>query len=236
MGTLTYAQQFSSQAEQVSILELFTSQGCQKCLDADKLLSKLQESPALFKKVIPIAYHVDYWNDKGWIDPLSTKASTKRQYEYATIWRKPRIYTPLFVFNGLSTRFWSIDELDLDTPYKNKPGILSIKLKNKKFMSVHFKSNDKKHIKKTNVIIHANIMVMDLATKVLSGENKGKTLHNDFVSVALKNKDSHILDRSLSEIMHIPKFTPKRGKTYYIVVWLTDSSNLVIQSLAGKLN
>ena len=235
-GALTYAQQFSSPSTQVSILELFTSQGCEECPDSDKLLSEFQKNPALFKKVIPIAYHVDYWNDKGWEDPLSSEASTKKQYEYATIWRKPSIYTPLFALNGKPTRFWDIDELDLDTPHQNKPGILSVKLNNKKFMTVHFDSNNKKHIKQTNVVIHANILAMDFTTKVLSGTNKGKTLHNDFVSMALKTKKSLIRDKKLSEMMHIPEFTKQQEKDYYMVLWLTDSDNLIIQALAGKLN
>ncbi len=41
------------------VLELFISEGCSSCPPADALLSELGSSN---KSVIPLAYHVDYWN------------------------------------------------------------------------------------------------------------------------------------------------------------------------------
>ena len=49
------------------VLELFTSQSCSSCPPADALLSHLGSST---KGVIPLAYHVDYWNNLGWSDPF----------------------------------------------------------------------------------------------------------------------------------------------------------------------
>src|SRR6185437_4096987 len=50
------------------VLELFTSEGCSSCPPADELLSRIG---ALATGVIPLAYHVDYWDSLGWSDPFS---------------------------------------------------------------------------------------------------------------------------------------------------------------------
>ena len=49
------------------VLELFTSEGCSSCPPADALLSDLGSST---KSVIPLAYHVDYWNHLGLVGPV----------------------------------------------------------------------------------------------------------------------------------------------------------------------
>jgi hypothetical protein len=48
-----------SGAASVPLLELYTSKNCSSCPPADKWLSDLKPDT---KKVIPLAFHVDYWN------------------------------------------------------------------------------------------------------------------------------------------------------------------------------
>jgi hypothetical protein len=82
------------------IVELFTSQGCSSCPPADRLLSKLQDDKRLAGAVIPLAFHVDYWNQGGWTDPFSSKAWSQRQQGYAHAFHTDTIYTPQLVVNG----------------------------------------------------------------------------------------------------------------------------------------
>lgn len=87
-------------ADGVVILELFTSQGCSSCPPADRLLTRLTQDRALKGRVIPLAFHVDYWDYIGWQDPFASPRWSERQREYGRTFRSNRIYTPQLVVNG----------------------------------------------------------------------------------------------------------------------------------------
>jgi hypothetical protein len=79
------------------VLELFTSQGCSSCPPAEALLSELGSST---NTVIPLAYHVDYWNHLGWWDPFSSHEWSERQSAYARVMNLNSDYTPQMVVGG----------------------------------------------------------------------------------------------------------------------------------------
>lgn len=56
---------FTSPVLRTTLLELYTSEGCSSCPPADRWLSTLKDDPRLWKEVVPIAFHVDYWNYLG---------------------------------------------------------------------------------------------------------------------------------------------------------------------------
>jgi hypothetical protein len=79
------------------VLELFTSEGCSSCPPADALISEIGSST---KSVIPLAYHVDYWNHLGWADPFSSRQWSERQSDYARAMNLDGEYTPQMVIGG----------------------------------------------------------------------------------------------------------------------------------------
>ncbi|MCW5772477.1 MAG: DUF1223 domain-containing protein [Rhodospirillaceae bacterium] len=79
------------------VVELYTSQGCSSCPDADTYLGELVKQPG----VLALGFHVDYWNYLGWRDPYSNKKFTYRQKEYAMTFRQTGVYTPQMVVQGL---------------------------------------------------------------------------------------------------------------------------------------
>jgi hypothetical protein len=91
---------FQSSTRQVSLLELYTSGGCSSCPPAETWLSKLKTSGGLWRDFVPVAFHVDYWNNLGWKDRFSDEQYTERQKSYAQLWSASNIYTPEFVLNG----------------------------------------------------------------------------------------------------------------------------------------
>jgi hypothetical protein len=86
--------------EQPVVVELFTSQGCSSCPPADDLLRKISTDPAMRGKVIPLAFHVDYWNRLGWTDPFSSRLWTARQAGYVRALGLNGAYTPQALVDG----------------------------------------------------------------------------------------------------------------------------------------
>ncbi len=84
-------------AQRPLLLELFTSQGCSSCPPADAVLRELSTHDDL----LPLAFHVDYWNNLGWVDPFSSAAFTARQQDYASV-RGFEVYTLQLVVEGKS--------------------------------------------------------------------------------------------------------------------------------------
>ena len=79
------------------VVELFTSQGCNSCPPADALLRDLAQNRA---DVLPLAFHVTYWNQLGWHDPYSLEAGTARQSSYNRLSAYGGNYTPQMVVDG----------------------------------------------------------------------------------------------------------------------------------------
>jgi len=76
----------------VVLVELFTSQGCSSCPAADALVRDLPKLGLTRDKVVPMTFHVDYWDGLGWRDRFARHEFTARQEWYA---RNVRLRAPL---------------------------------------------------------------------------------------------------------------------------------------------
>jgi len=88
----------------VPLLELYTSEGCDSCPPADRWLSALPGRGYGNDRVIALAFHVDYWNYLGWVDPFAQKRFTERQRHIASRSQSKVVYTPQFTLNGRDYR------------------------------------------------------------------------------------------------------------------------------------
>src|ERR1700747_995744 len=83
------------------VVELFTSEGCSSCPPADKLLINFREQHRNDGvEIIPLGFHVDYWNRLGWRDRFSSAAYSQRQEDYADRMKLGGPYTPQMVADG----------------------------------------------------------------------------------------------------------------------------------------
>jgi hypothetical protein len=90
-------------AERPVVVELFTSQGCSSCPPANAYLNELARDRA---DVLPLAFHVTYWDRLGWKDPFSLAAATERQDVYGHRFGDGS-YTPEIVVDGASSHVGS---------------------------------------------------------------------------------------------------------------------------------
>ena len=65
----------ASAGERPVVVELFTSQGCSSCPPANAFLNEMSKDRS---DVLPLAFHVTYWDRLGWRDPFSLEAATER--------------------------------------------------------------------------------------------------------------------------------------------------------------
>src|SRR5947209_6181589 len=163
------------------VVELFTSQGCSSCPPADALIHDIANDPAMHGRVIPLAFHVDYWDSLGWRDPFSSAEWTQRQARYARTMHLSSVYTPQAVVNGTrefvgSNR--SALSAALEKASNEKPrGEVTL--------------TGRREGNSLIANIHANIAATDdlmlaiiedgVTTKIEHGENAGRTITNDAV-------------------------------------------------------
>ncbi|MBR0664673.1 DUF1223 domain-containing protein [Roseomonas hellenica] len=84
------------------VVELFTSQSCSSCPPADAVLTEfVRDRPDL----LPLSFHVTYWDRLGWRDRFSLQSAAERQRRYGstlveTAFGPGQVYTPQIVVQG----------------------------------------------------------------------------------------------------------------------------------------
>jgi hypothetical protein len=91
-----------SASQQVRLIELYTSEGCNSCPPADRWLSKLKGRD----DVLAAAFHVDYWDHLGWRDRFGAAAYTERQAQRVAAGAARFAYTPQVLVDGRDWRRW----------------------------------------------------------------------------------------------------------------------------------
>jgi len=167
---------FSSGASKVPLLELYSSEGCSSCQPADNWLSKYQQHPEPWSKLILLAFHVDYWNHLGWNAPFANKNNSQRQYRYKHNGNVRAVYSPGFVYNGKESRNCSYRS---SLPaIEGNAGNLTVHLDGTTITATFDDNNPLQ----TPLLLNITLLGFDLAPSIPAGENKGKILKHNFVA------------------------------------------------------
>jgi hypothetical protein len=172
----------------VALLELYTSEGCSSCPPADRWMAGLRQRGFTSAQVIPIALHVDYWNDLGWVDRFSQPSFTQRQRDIAQRARSRVVYTPQFLLNGRDYRGWISGTLasDIDRINRTSPRAdISLQLES---TSTSVRANADVIVRRPDpvsqrpVALYLALYENELRTDVRAGENRGRALEHAFVA------------------------------------------------------
>lgn len=182
----------TSPSHVVPLVELYTAEGCSDCPPADKWLSQLAagNEPA---QVSPLALHVDYWNEHGWVDPYSDPAFTKRQDFRVHLAKKKVRYTPHVMVGADTSVNWR-DEGEVRTVLsktrKTDAGVdLGLKVaRSEEGLQVEVRALPKPSSvqEKSPNMLWLALYQDGLTSKISEGENKGRTLHHDRVARMLQ--------------------------------------------------
>lgn len=81
----------------MTVLELFTSQGCVGCVSADAALKAHRDRPGM----LVLSWPVDYLDRFGWADTFASPANTWHQKAYnKRLGKGGMVYTPEMIING----------------------------------------------------------------------------------------------------------------------------------------
>lgn len=227
---------FHAASANAVVLELFTSQGCSSCPPADRLLSKIGNDERLAGKVIPLSFHVDYWNRLGWFDPFSQKRWSQRQQDYAASFKSARIYTPQLIVNGRS-EFVGSDEKRARTEIQRALAqSSSVKLHAELAVdhgaeiSLQISAALQGEIKSEALQVRVAVFERGLITSVKSGENARRTLHNDFVVRTLERVFEFSPQATRVHGATVRVNLPAGAKREHlgVAVFAQDASNLAI--------
>lgn len=193
------------------VLELYTSQGCSSCPPAERWLSALTGHPGLWSEVIPLAFHVDYWDRLGWPDPFANPGYSARQRAYASLAGGRGVYTPQFFLAGREWRGWFEGQALPKLP-PSPAGTLTLELNGD---DLQLMLSDGVSAP-PGLTAHIARLGFGLQTAVTRGENAGRTLSHDFVVLTLQQVGVTGANHWRTRLAADP-----RGRRQALVAWLS---------------
>jgi len=169
----------------LTVVELFTSQGCSSCPPADAILKSMRDRP----NVLTLSWPVDYWDRLGWEDTFAKPQNSMRQMAYNKRLGRGGVFTPQMIIDGRVQSVGSlveevratVDEArNIDRPHINP----FIRVDGDKLLV----TLDAEPTMKM-VAVRIAWYTADAEVKIGEGENEGRTLN--YTNVVL---DSHVIE------------------------------------------
>lgn len=224
----------TSTPNQTTVLELYTSQGCSSCPPAEKWVSGFVDSEKLWTELVPINFHVDYWDYLGWKDPFADSAFSQRQRDYKRVGKANTIATPGFALNGRAWNGWFRGQ---PLPNKIAPlsGLLHASVDNDNIDVTFNKIDASKD--NPSLTVHAALLGFGIETSVKRGENAGQKLVHDFVVIDYEQDTLSIGTQYYQGHLPFPENSQTSTARKAIVVWVSQKSDpSPLQIAASWLN
>jgi hypothetical protein len=176
----------SSPRHRVPLVELYTSEGCSSCPPADRWLSARMPD-ATAGRLLPLAFHVDYWDYIGWKDPFAQAAFTRRQHDSAAQGGTRTVYTPQVVVDRRDFPGWrnaGAFEASLSSAVRRPPGAdlsMELRMDSPLRWKVSLRGKLVDADSSSRAVVFLALFENNLETQVKAGENAGATLRHDYV-------------------------------------------------------
>ncbi|HWZ95479.1 MAG TPA: DUF1223 domain-containing protein [Opitutaceae bacterium] len=218
---------FASGARRTALVELYTSEGCSSCPPAERWLAGLREEPGLWRDFVPVAFHVNYWDNLGWPDRFASRQFTQRQYALAATWGGGSVYTPCFVCDGAewhpSSAPGASDKI---------AGLLAVNYDPASgHCRVRFLRTEKSP---GSYDAHVALLGGGLASNVTAGENEGVTLQHEFVALVLVDEPMRADGMAAMAELMLPQSKTKDAARRALAAWVTRRGELApLQATGG---
>ncbi|MDS4031207.1 MAG: DUF1223 domain-containing protein [Candidatus Contendobacter sp.] len=223
---------------QAALIELYTSEGCSSCPPADRWLAALAMEPALRGKVVPLALHVDYWDNLGWRDRFAQSDFGTRQRALTAAQGSKTVFTPQVMVNGRTTLNWG-----RDTAFRQHIAAINAQPAEAELTLEIVPAADawltqvQGRLQPGAAVAHAGVFVAlyqdGLASQVTAGENAARRLRHERVTRELIGPLSVAADGSFAHPhrFHLPE--DARPRDLGVAAFVQDRTNgQVWQALA----
>jgi len=227
-----------SGAQTVPLIELYTSEGCDSCPQADRWLSTTFPTATPTAAAIPLAFHVDYWDRLGWKDRFASAEYSERQYEAMRANRGGFVYTPQVLLQGKDFRDWRTAKAEAAIAALGaKPARAEIALEAESragAVAVRTTARIPQPGDRKGASLKVALVDSGLESDVKAGENAGVRLKHDHVVRALRAITVDAAGDARGEVtLALPAET---GKATTIVAFVQNATTgAVLQALALPL-
>ena len=194
------------------------------------MVRELANDAALRGKVIPLAFHVDYWDRLGWRDPFSAADWSRRQSFYVRALGLPGGYTPQMVVNGarqfVGSNAHALDAALAEESRQAPFGSVRVSLTRASGAISASVSAKVTSAAPTDVVLA--LVENGISTKVTAGENGGKTIDND----AIVRRLMRVATGSVETTVSIPIEKTWNASRLGVAVFLQDRKTLAIRGAA----
>ena len=185
LANLTLAEQVYTAVSppyRAAMLELYTSEGCSSCPPADRFVSKLKDSQLSDQHLVPLAFHVTYWDYIGWRDPFGNPQYDDRQHKQALLNASKTVYTPQFMMNGKDFRRYRHLHTDIARINAQTAAVsLEITARPEQDRLAVNVNVERMHGFNGDTVVYIALYEHNLGSAVTAGENEGEQLRHDYV-------------------------------------------------------
>lgn len=201
----------------LTVVELFTSQGCSSCPPADAFLGEL----AGRDDVLALSFHVDYWDYIGWKDPFASADHTRRQRDYSRTLGLRYVFTPQMVIQGAAYATGSDRPAVIDRIEKNRAlARIPVELRQGDDGGVRLFIADttaKGGEAADEAAVWLVVFDREHLTPIKRGENKGRKLR-DYNVVRQLSRIATWRGRALDMAVTVPDMVPGGGRACAVLV------------------